>query len=159
MPWKNGGGTTSELYVRHEAGFEGFVLRISIATVSQDGPFSFFPGVERTLLILTGGCVLRTPSGITTLRPSDLPFVFQGEEEVSCERISGTFNDFNVMINRTWGSAKVSRGKQGYVIEGSEFCFVYRSEEEDLLLLSLGESYVAKGTEILIECRRDQHSM
>jgi uncharacterized protein len=55
MPWKNGGGETAEIAVFPEgATLDDFDWRISMATVSADGPFSLFPGVDRTLSVLEG---------------------------------------------------------------------------------------------------------
>ena len=55
MPWKNGGGSTDEIatYPRG-AGLDAFDWRVSIAHVASDGPFSRFPGVERTITLLEG---------------------------------------------------------------------------------------------------------
>ena len=60
MPWKNGGGMTVEIAVSPEgAGIEDFDWRVSMAFVEQDGPFSIFPGIDRTLAVLSGdGIVL-----------------------------------------------------------------------------------------------------
>lgn len=53
MPWKNGGGVTTEIIVHPaKAPMADFDWRISMANVAQDGPFSIFPGVDRTLCIL-----------------------------------------------------------------------------------------------------------
>ena len=53
MPWKNGGGETVEIAVSPEgAALSEFDWRISMATVATDGPFSIFPGIDRTLSIL-----------------------------------------------------------------------------------------------------------
>ena len=54
MPWKNGGGVTHELWRTPKAGPE-FDLRISIAEVAANGPFSLFPGVDRIITLLSGG--------------------------------------------------------------------------------------------------------
>ena len=55
MPWKNGGGETTEIAVSPEgAGLDDFAWRISMARVDGDGPFSAFAGVDRTLSILEG---------------------------------------------------------------------------------------------------------
>ncbi len=44
MPWKNGGGETAEIAVfPPSADLSEFGWRISMATVSSDGPFSAFP--------------------------------------------------------------------------------------------------------------------
>ncbi len=55
MPWKNGGGETVEIAVApQDAALGDFDWRISMATVAADGPFSIFPGIDRTLSILSG---------------------------------------------------------------------------------------------------------
>ena len=49
MPWKNGGGETAEILVEPAgAPLDSFDWRLSMARVAADGPFSLFPGVERT---------------------------------------------------------------------------------------------------------------
>ena len=46
-PWKNGGGSTTEIAVwPNGAGLDEFDWRISLATITQSGPFSFFPGID-----------------------------------------------------------------------------------------------------------------
>lgn len=55
MPWKNGGGVTRELVkLPHPTDPARFLARLSIATVATSGPFSAFPGIDRTLLMLEG---------------------------------------------------------------------------------------------------------
>ena len=65
MPWRNGGGSTCELYrLPHPQRPDDFALRLSIATVAQGGPFSSFPLVDRTLLLLEGdGMALQFEAG------------------------------------------------------------------------------------------------
>ena len=64
-PWKNGGGTTAEIAIGPPgATLDAFDWRISMARVASDGPFSSFPGVDRTLSIIDGaaqrmGCCTR----------------------------------------------------------------------------------------------------
>ncbi len=55
MPWKNGGGETVEIAIAPEgAALSEFDWRISVATVATNGPFSIFPGFDKTLSILDG---------------------------------------------------------------------------------------------------------
>ena len=55
MPWKNGGGTTTEVAVSPDhAGLEDFDWRISMARVETSGPFSSFAGIDCTLSVLEG---------------------------------------------------------------------------------------------------------
>jgi hypothetical protein len=49
MPWKNGGGETTEIAVSPpHAGLADFDWRISMAKVASDGSFSIFPEIDRT---------------------------------------------------------------------------------------------------------------
>ena len=55
MPWKNGGGETVEIAISPaDAGLDGFDWRLSMATVATDGPFSVFPGIDRSLAVIRG---------------------------------------------------------------------------------------------------------
>lgn len=105
MPWKNGGGTTRELLrLPHPARPDDFALRLSIATVAQGGPFSTFPGIDRTLMLLEGeGMALQFGSGRqATLDQALRPINFAGEEAVDCRLLGGALRDFNVMVARDW---------------------------------------------------------
>lgn len=103
MPWKNGGGTTTEVAVSPEgAGLDAFDWRVSMARVEQDGPFSSFPGIDRTLSILEGaGIVLhvadRIPLGLTT---ASEPLPFPADVPTRADLIAGPITDLNVMTRR-----------------------------------------------------------
>lgn len=132
MPWKNGGGTTTELFRLPDPNSEDFFLRLSVADVHQDGPFSSFPGIDRTLLILNGeGCVLNDS---VKLKPGTSPYVFKGEDEIYCKLISGGFKDFNVMIKRDWRKVNVERGNFASCTAG-DMTFVYLVESKILYQL------------------------
>ena len=53
MPWANGRGQTVEM-LREVGPDGGLLLRLSMASVVEDGPFSIFPGVERNLTVISG---------------------------------------------------------------------------------------------------------
>src|ERR1700689_272768 len=59
-PWKNGGGSTTEVAVAPAgASLDNFDWRVSLARVASDGPFSEFPGIDRSLAVVKGeGLVL-----------------------------------------------------------------------------------------------------
>ncbi|MFO1397446.1 MAG: HutD family protein [Burkholderiales bacterium] len=102
MPWKNGGGSTAEIAVSpHGADLAGFAWRASIAQVECDGPFSAFPGIDRTLVLLAGhGMRLTAPDATTVLRaPWDM-MAFAGEQAMACELCDGPTRDFNLMVRR-----------------------------------------------------------
>ena len=64
MPWKNGGGETVEVIVHPEgASLSDFGWRVSMATVASDGPFSVFPGIDRTIVVVEGAGGLMSPIG------------------------------------------------------------------------------------------------
>ncbi|TPM39426.1 HutD family protein [Mesorhizobium sp. B2-3-4] len=103
MPWKNGGGTTTEISVSPDgAGLDDFDWRVSMARVEGSGPFSSFAGIDRTLSVLEGeGIVLdvsgQPPERLTAARP---PFSFPADQPTSAALIAGPITDLNVMTRR-----------------------------------------------------------
>lgn len=150
MSWKNGGGSTTEL-LRIPKDTDHFTVRFSVAVVSSDGPFSQFPDIDRTLLILKGEGVNVNGEILTPLSPA---FQFNGESEIQCTLINGPVKDFNVMVKR--GFAKVSAEK---MIDPEVKCedkllYVYNVEEEKLYELTKGERIKQKGECIVIRLRK-----
>ncbi|UZF92398.1 HutD/Ves family protein [Bosea sp. NBC_00550] len=112
MPWKNGGGTTTEIAVFPEgAPLSDFDWRISMAHVGTDGPFSSFPGIDRTLSLLTGnGIHLAFGDGETVaLDKGTEPFFFAADRAVDGVLVDGPIDDLNVMSRRGAWSHKVER--------------------------------------------------
>ncbi|MFV3130303.1 HutD family protein [Niveispirillum sp. KHB5.9] len=106
-PWKNGGGETSNVAVYPEgAGLSDFDWRVSIARVDGDGPFSSFPGIDRTLTILSGGAMAL--NGVV-LTPESAPFSFDGERPVMATVSGGPIHDLNVMTRRGRFTHRVER--------------------------------------------------
>jgi environmental stress-induced protein Ves len=104
MPWKNGGGVTSE--VLSEPGPDGrFLWRLSIAEVAASGPFSDFAGYERHILLLEGdGFVLRLDGAPPQRMDRRLePFTFDGGRPAACELLGGPVRDLNLMVARGAG--------------------------------------------------------
>ena len=103
MPWKNGGGTTTEIAIFPErAELGAFDWRVSIAEVSSEGPFSRFPGYDRTIMLLEGkGMILDAGSnGLIELREPFQPQRFPGEWSVIGKPLGGPVLDFNLMVRR-----------------------------------------------------------
>jgi environmental stress-induced protein Ves len=99
IPWKNGGGSTTEIAVfPPDAGFTDFDWRVSLATIGADGPFSVFPGVDRTLALVEGHGVTLDIDGEPALVSAAEPVVsFEGDARVSAKLNRGTTTDFNAM--------------------------------------------------------------
>ncbi|BCM19102.1 HutD family protein [Mesorhizobium sp. J8] len=112
MPWKNGGGTTTEIAVSPDgAGLDDFDWRVSMASVETSGPFSSFAGIDRTLSVLEGGGVIldiagQPPARLTT---ASAPLAFPGDVPTSAALIGGPITDLNVMTRRGRMAHEVER--------------------------------------------------
>jgi environmental stress-induced protein Ves len=103
MTWKNGGGETAEVAVfPPSASLETFGWRISMATVSADGAFSVFPGIDRTLVLLNGaGMRLRIDGEPeVTLTTETAPLAFPADAQTTASLVHGPIIDLNVMTRR-----------------------------------------------------------
>src|SRR5690606_21714276 len=85
QPWKNGKGTTAELWRLERDG--ALLIRLSRAAVVEDGPFSSFPGVERYLTVLAGPGFRLTGDGVDRTCAPLVPVDFPGDVAVTA---SGT---------------------------------------------------------------------
>ena len=102
-PWKNGGGSTTEIAIAPVgASVDKFDWRISLATIVASGPFSAFPGIERSLALIEGaGVALDIGDEARFVLSQDNPIVeFAGEAQVSATLTLGPTTDFNVMTRR-----------------------------------------------------------
>jgi len=104
MPWKNGGGSTREIACWPAgSGLQDFGWRASIATIAAHGPFSVFPGIDRSITLLAGdGVELDDAAGGIAYRldvPGE-PFAFSGDAHIHCRLLGDTSTDFNVMTRR-----------------------------------------------------------
>jgi environmental stress-induced protein Ves len=98
--WKNGGGVTRELLAWPTR--ENWQVRLSVAEIERDGPFSAFPGVMRYFAVLSGRGI--DLEGIGLLHEGDVPVEFEGDEARQCKLIDGPTRDLNLMIQREAGS-------------------------------------------------------
>ena len=103
MPWRNGGGTTRELLAWPGGG--DWQVRISVAEIEADGPFSSFPGVDRWFAVLEGGGVALAIDGVERrCRAGDAPLAFSGESTVGCRLLDGPSRDLNLMLRGVAGA-------------------------------------------------------
>lgn len=108
QPWRNAGGSTTELAVHHQG--EAFLWRASIADVAASGPFSDFAGYERSIMLLEGdGMELTFDQAPPRLIDTPLkPFVFDGGWKTSCRLLGGPVRDFNLMVDRSRAKGMLS---------------------------------------------------
>jgi len=159
MPWKNGGGVTTEIAIYPEdAGMSGggFTWRVSIAEVAVDGAFSRFPGYDRHIMTIAGNGMLLDAEGHGAIDLSRLfvPLEFSGDWDVDGRLIDGPVRDFNLMVARE--RAKGTLAVEGlvertryaadgnilllHVLEGDGLAEARVIAEGDTLVLSVGES-------------------
>lgn len=103
MPWKDGGGVTTELLIHPEGATVagGFLWRLSRATVSASGPFSAFPGMDRSLCVLSGELAVDLDGAeAAVLRPGSGILRFSGDRVASGRVLRGPVEDFNVISDR-----------------------------------------------------------
>ncbi|MET3132611.1 environmental stress-induced protein Ves [Oxalobacteraceae bacterium GrIS 1.11] len=102
-PWKNGAGSTTEIAVFPAgAGFDDFDWRISLATIAQSGPFSVFPGIDRSLSLVAGAGVALTLDGARRFALSAAnPLIWFPGEAAVFATVEAPTTDFNVMTRRS----------------------------------------------------------
>jgi hypothetical protein len=123
QPWRNGGGTTRELlrWPQHAGDPSSWRLRISVAEIERDGPFSPFAEVERWFAVLQGaGVRLAGIDGDVTAGAA--PVHFAGEAAPMCHLLAGPTRDLNLMHRRGAGRATMRRARTGERLEGSGAC-------------------------------------
>ena len=103
MPWANGMGVTTELYVHNNEQSDRILWRISMASVSSDGPFSHFAGYDRILVLLDGpGLRLSHQDGTEHCLTNAYQLAtFAGDVATHAALIDGPVKDFNVITDRS----------------------------------------------------------
>lgn len=98
-PWRNGGGSTRELLAWPSA--DNWAVRLSVAEIARDGPFSTYPGVDRLFAVLCGiGVRLAWPDGRRLdLTPASAPLAFDGADPPEAQLLGGgATQDLNLML-------------------------------------------------------------
>ena len=113
QPWRNGGGITHEL-LTWPPGAPHWQLRVSVAVIARDGPFSRFDGVQRWFAVLAGaGVRLHRRAGDRVLTPDDDPLGFDGAEAPGCTLLAGPTRDLNLMARHDAGALGMARARPG----------------------------------------------
>ncbi len=102
--WRNGGGKTRELmgWPQQESSWQ---MRISLADIESNGPFSAFQNVERWFAVVEGGGVrLRFANEEKSMTNTSAPLCFDGSQPPDCEMIDGPTRDLNLMIRNGSGT-------------------------------------------------------
>lgn len=104
VPWKNGGGLTTEIAIGPpRLGDHDWSWRVSIADVPSTGPFSRFPGIDRSIAVIEGGGMdLRFADGRVVPLELNRPVDFDGGVPVDGILRTDPIRDFNVMADRRY---------------------------------------------------------
>lgn len=163
MPWKNGGGTTAEIAIAPDGASvsdDGFDWRLSLASIGGDGPFSAFPGIDRTIMLVEGnGMILTAPDNVRlVLDQKFLPQDFPGEWAVDCNLLDGPVRDLNLMVNRARMQARwqvVALGGEATLLADTGDALIVHALEGDANFVGIdGVHHIATG-DTLIAGRSD----
>lgn len=144
MPWKNGQGTTLELFRLSSGNSNSFWFRISMAAVNSDGPFSIFPQIDRSLFLVSGnGLILENSGKEARLTEKWKAFQFAGEDQIHCRLINGPCQDFNIMVDRRFGKVETTVfTTSDYEFKClSDFTFIYNVHSHLVIVLEKGDLY------------------
>ncbi|WP_196803503.1 HutD family protein [Thiomonas sp. FB-6] len=107
-PWRNGGGVTRELLARPAVAT--WRVRVSVADIASDGPFSAWPGITRWFAVVDGaGVELRIGSSSQHQLLGADALCFSGDVPVECRLLHGPTRDLNLMLRDTPGFMQPAR--------------------------------------------------
>ncbi|KQT23505.1 MULTISPECIES: HutD family protein [unclassified Bradyrhizobium] len=110
-PWKNGGGTFTDIADAHRADarqkdWDSLVWRFASTPIVAPGPFSYMPGIDRLQMVVGGrGLVLKSPTQEFDEREPFTTVRFTGELEIVTELEAGPVEVVNLMARR--GAAEI----------------------------------------------------
>lgn len=106
QPWQNGGGRTRQLLAWPTA--DHWTMRVSLADIESDGPFSIFPGATRWFAVVSGaGVELAFANGIGhRLGVGAVPLRFDASAAPHCRLIDGASVDLNLMLRSGEGEMR-----------------------------------------------------
>ena len=90
VPWRNGAGTTRELYLESD-------LRVTVASERSEAAFSDFSGWSRTIVPLGDGLSLLLGERREIAIPAMSGFSFADSERVRARLADGPIEAFNIM--------------------------------------------------------------
>ncbi len=113
-PWKNGGGTARDLLMWPAPA--DWHLRISVAEILRDGPFSDYAGFDRWFAVLAGaGVALQLGSKRREQRLGAPPLRFDGALAPMCWLLDGQpSSDLNLLVRRDAGRGSMALAHAGH---------------------------------------------
>jgi environmental stress-induced protein Ves len=141
--WTNGGGLVRVLLSWPSTG--EWTVRISLAEIERDGPFSPFSGVSRLFAAVRGdGVALGFADRTLIVAPGDMPVYFDGGDAPACRLLSGPTQVFNLMTRAGTGLMQPIEAGVPWTCNGRQrglYCTVgglWRSGKETCETLAAG---------------------
>ena len=142
VPWRNGLG------VQYEIACDGslpddWTWRLSTADITQDVPFSSFPGVTREFCVAEGNGVILNINGVDHRCEPRSVTTFRGDDVVFATLIDGPMRALNLMVRDGSKSRSLRLNSAGQELDdcsvvvaiGSALILVVDSDEIDLQIL------------------------
>jgi environmental stress-induced protein Ves len=108
VPWKNGGGVTTDIAAEYRpdaepGSWEGTIWRLSRTRIEKPGPFSDLAGYDRLLAVIDGSGLVLHPKGRPPLdvRKPFQAVRFAGEWPIDSELTEGPVGVLNLLADRT----------------------------------------------------------
>jgi environmental stress-induced protein Ves len=153
-PWKNGGGITHEILKREWR--ERLVLRLSVAEVARDGPFSLFPGLTRVLTVVEGrGMDLWRDDGTRLVALPLQPLQFAGDLPLRGMLMDGPCRDFNLMFDASLFDVELQVISAVAAMPDAPLAILYRVDGDTFV--SDGEMFPAVNAADLLMSVRPKH--
>jgi len=129
QPWKNGLGVQYEI-TRYGSLPDDWTWRLSTADITQDVPFSVFPGVNREFCVADGNGVVLNINGVDHRCVPGSITKFRGDDVVFATLIDGPMRALNLMVRdggaekhlhvfRSGGSIDISEAEAVIAITGA----------------------------------------
>ena len=160
QPWKNGLGVQYEIMCDGSLP-DDWTWRLSTADITQDVPFSIFPGVNREFCVADGNGVVLAINGVEHRCEPGSITKFRGDDEVYATLIDGPMKALNLMVRNGAKEKHLQVVRAGGSLVLNSQCVLVSIIEEaildmstvevaidhlDAVLLSGNGSHVARGT-------------
>jgi environmental stress-induced protein Ves len=142
VPWRNGLGVQYEIICDGSLP-DDWTWRLSTADITQDVPFSSFPGVTREFCVAEGNGVALNINGVDHRCEPRSVTTFRGDDVVFANLIDGPMRALNLMVRDGSKSRSLRLSSAGQELDdcsvvvaiGSASILVVDSDEIDLQIL------------------------